>query len=297
MVEESYEFGLGKFQCLVLCDGAHTYEEPAFLLFPHAPREPLVQALHKHNLKLEEWTSWVSPYNCLLINTGSQRVLVDTGAGGTLGPDTGKLLKNLEAQGISPGDINTVLLTHGHPDHIGGNTINGGKIAFPNARFVMSKEEWNFWTSEKAKLSLKKLEISEEIQEIILEIAREKLLPIQSQLDLIDQEKEIVPGIRAVFTPGHTPGHIMPVISSEGKELFYVSDALIHPIHIERPQWYMATDISPEENINTRHNILEIAAKEKALVHAFHFPFPGLGHIAKEKKTWQWQPIKSFSSF
>ena len=125
---------------MAVSDGTHIYTPPTFpppatFLFANAPREHLEQALREHNLKPEQWVEWISPYICVVVNTGEHRVLVDTGADG-LGPNTGKLLENLKAEGIAPEDIDTVILTHGHPDHIGGNTDSEGKPVFCNARYV-----------------------------------------------------------------------------------------------------------------------------------------------------------------
>jgi glyoxylase-like metal-dependent hydrolase (beta-lactamase superfamily II) len=290
MNDDIYHFELGNFHCVAVSDGTHTYTPPTFpppatFLFANAPKERLEPVLREHNLQPEQWLEWTSPYICLAVNTGKHQVLVDTGADG-LAPSTGKLVQNLKAVGIAPEHIDTVILTHGHPDHIGGNTDSEGKLTFPDARYVMWKSEWDFWTSGQAETTL-----DEHVRERQLKFARKNLPPIQGRLELVDRETEIAPGIRALAAPGHTPGQMALAISSRGKQLLCVSDVILHPIHLEQPEWCAGTDFSPQQVVATRRRLLKRAADEKTLVLAFHFPFPGLGHVSQKEDTWQWQPI------
>jgi glyoxylase-like metal-dependent hydrolase (beta-lactamase superfamily II) len=292
MNTEICRFEVGDFQCVAVSDGTHTYSPPTFpppavFLFTNAPRERLEPVIRKHNLYPEQWAEWVSPYICLVINTGEHLVLVDTGAG-DLGPDTGRLLPNIATEGIEPEDIDTVILTHGHPDHIGGNINSEGKLTFPNARYFMWESEWEFWNSEEEVLKL-----DEHIREVLVGYARKNLPPIEGQLHLVNRETEILPGIHSIAAPGHTPGHMALAISSRGEQLLCISDLVLHPIHLEEPEWYAAVDFAPEQVVATRRRILTMAATEKALVLGFHFPFPGLGHVSQKGDTWRWQPIST----
>ena len=288
MDNESFSFHVGTFECIVVSDGTRAYPHPVQTFVSiNAPKELLERVLKEHNIDPKQWEEYVSPYASLVINTGQHMVMVDTGAGG-LEPTTGKLIPNLQAQGIAPEDIDMVILTHGHPDHVGGNLDGEGKPAFPNARYIMWKDEWDFWISEP---NLAELKIDEHVKKLLVMFALENLQPIQDRLELIDRETEIVPGIHAIAAPGHTPGHMAVAITSDSEQLLYISDAVLHQIHMEQPDWYTAVDYAPEQVVATRRRLLDLAATEKVLVHAFHFPFPSLGYVIQEGEGWQWQPI------
>jgi glyoxylase-like metal-dependent hydrolase (beta-lactamase superfamily II) len=293
MSKDTYCFKIGNLECLAISDGTLTYTPPIFpppatALFANAPREQLEQVLLGYDIRLEEWIEWTSTYTCLIVKTSDYIVLVDTGAGNRA-PSTGKLQQNMKTEGLIPEDIDVVIITHAHPDHIGGNTIREGKPAFPNARYVMWKDEWDFWTSERAEREL------DEHMAVPLSIARKKLPSIQGQLELIDRETEIVPGICALAAPGHTPGHMALAISSIDDKLLVLSDTVLHPIHLERPEWHAVFDIDPQQTVSTRRRLLHKAMVERYLVLAFHFPFPGLGYVLQKGEGWQWQPIETTS--
>jgi glyoxylase-like metal-dependent hydrolase (beta-lactamase superfamily II) len=291
MGSERYRFDVGSFECIAISDGTFSYPWPSqniFInFFLNAPEDHLRRVLQDHNLVPEQWEAYVSPYNCLVISKGQDHVLVDTGAG-SLAPTTGRLIPNLEAEGFSPEDIDTVILTHGHPDHIGGNIDREGKQAFPNAKYVMWKEEWDFWTSDP---DLSGLKIDDHGKEVLINVAHNSLQPIRGQLKLIEHEIEIKPGISAVSAPGHTPGHMVVSVVSDNSQLLHISDTVLHHIHLEQPEWCSSVAFDAENVFASRFRILGKAVSGRALVMATHFPFPGLGYVKKKAEAWKWHPI------
>jgi glyoxylase-like metal-dependent hydrolase (beta-lactamase superfamily II) len=287
MNADFYRFNVGDFECIAINDGTFVYEPPlipppADFLFANAPKALLREILNEHGIQPEEWMAFVSPFTCLMVNTGRHKVLVDTGAGG-LTSNTGRLLHNLRTMGIEADDIDTVILTHGHDDHVGGNTDAEGKSAFPRARYVMWKEEWTFWTSEQPEAIYGNEDFT---------FTRKNLFAIKDRLDLIDRETEVVSGVWTIPAPGHTPGHMVVPVSSNGKQLLCISDAFLHPLHIEHPEWHAAHEVAHGQITKTRCFLLDKATKERALMLAFHFPFPGLGHVVRSGERWQWQPVE-----
>ncbi len=294
MYNEVYHFHLGDFTCIAVSDGNHTYAPPAFpppaiFLFANASKTNVEEVLNQHGIQPESWQEWTSPYICLLVNTGKNLILVDTGAG-NLSPDTGRLIQNLNTAGISPYDIDTVILTHGHPDHLGGNIDIEGHLIFQNARHVIWKDEWRFWMSEQAERAYEG-----EMKEVLVSTARKNLHPLQGQIDFIEYESEIVPGITAISAPGHTPGHIALLISSQQENLLCLSDTVLHPLHLEHPEWCAVVDLNAKDVIATRRRLLKMATADNTKTIVFHFPFPGLGYISPKEKTWQWNPLKTIA--
>jgi glyoxylase-like metal-dependent hydrolase (beta-lactamase superfamily II) len=220
-------------------------------LFIRASSEQIDLAFKKHSLIWrEEWSTWVSPYNCLLVDTGEHRVLIDTGADG-YGPDTGKLPHNLLSNGVSLDSIDRVVLTHAHPDHIGGCTDDLGRSVYSRAHYTMLKDEWDFWRSGRAEK-----EINEIDRESLLQIEFKNLPAIRNQLQLIEGEQDIVPGVRTIPAPGHTPGHMAVLITSGEHKLLYLSDALFHPLQVGHPEWSGLADLDSGQTIASRRYLL-----------------------------------------
>lgn len=277
----SYRFRIGSIACTVLSDGYSSY--PASWIFPDVDPDRLARSLDRHRLPHD---SVLSPYTCLLIETGRHVVLIDTG-GGSASQSTGAILARLDIEGIRPSDVDTVVLTHAHPDHIGGALDSRGRPVFAAARHLIALEEWEFWMHGRSNLDA--MRAPEEYKHFIRTAARRSLHALRHHLETVDGETEIVPGVRTVPAPGHSPGHLAILVASDGELLLNLGDAAMHPLHLEEPEWETGLDLAGGAAVQTRRALAARAASEKMRVMAFHFPFPSVGRLEpRAGHGWNW---------
>ena len=221
--------------------------------------------------------------NCIYIEAGDRKMLVDNGCGEAFQASTaGWLVKNMEAEGIKCGDIDTIIFDHGHLDHVCGTCDLKGKPVFPNARYIIAKKEWDYIVSPPG---------SNEIQNNFYAPARKYLVPLKDRFNMVKDNYEVLPGIKMVPAPGHTPGNAMVDITSKGKRLLCIGDIIHSRSEFTEPEHCAAFDVAPEEAIPTRTRILSKAAKEGTFIFATHFAFPGLGYIREKKGILSWEAI------
>jgi glyoxylase-like metal-dependent hydrolase (beta-lactamase superfamily II) len=223
---------------------------------------------------------------CLLLKIDKHTLLIDTGCGAGIDTHAGWLTQNLQRIGVNCSKIDFVIHSHGHGDHVNGNTDSENKPAFPNARYIMHKKEWEFWIAMLSD-SKQNNRVSASIQK--------NLLSIRDRFDLIEDVTEIIPGIRPILAPGHTPGSVVISASKSTKQIVCVGDVIHQPEEFSHPDLWVHLDYSPEQAIRTRNQMLSQADEYKSLVFACHFPFPGLGYVGVEADNFVWRPIEKLS--
>jgi len=274
---EYYRFQLGSHDCVALYDGYHDHKLQNMVT--NVARSEVEVALQAHGLPTQFVTT---PYTSLYVNTGKNRVLVDLGGGDVL-DTTGNLLQNMHKAEIAPESIDSIFITHAHPDHVGGLLDAKGEPVFTQAIYFICKTEWDFWFSEDA---------DDHPGGWMPEFAREKLTPIKDKTVLLEREGEILPEVSVLFSPGHTPGHMVVSFSSQSEQLLFTGDVALHPIHLEHPDWHPIFDMFPEAAAASKYRIFDLASETGCWVMGQQFPsFPSLGHVIKKKIGWEWQPI------
>lgn len=268
-----YRFRLGAFECTVVSDGMIGLAPPHPTFGGNVASAAEVEAALRGAFLATD--SLPTDLNCLVVNTGSQLILLDAGVGPAplFGPGTGRIVQALLAAGIHPGEIDLVAFTHAHPDHAFGIADERGESVFPNARYAVSATDFDFWTAE-ANLAL-----PEPVRSFV-QGTRNAFLPRRDRFAMLAPNAELAPGIRALPTPGHTPGHMAFHLESGGQRLLVMGDiANHHVLALARPDWPFAFDADPAAASATRRRVLEMAAGERLQVLGYHFPWPGIGHV------------------
>jgi glyoxylase-like metal-dependent hydrolase (beta-lactamase superfamily II) len=265
-----YRLALGEFEVTALNDGY--IDVPAEKVLQQ-PADKTLKALSRAFLSSPVETS----VNAFLVNTGARLVLFDTGTGGSFGPTAGRLLANLQAAGYRPEQVDDIFITHMHGDHMGGLARDGART-FPNATVHVDKREADHYLGQAAPDKAA--------------IALFKPYADAGKLKTFDTSAEIVPGVKSLETPGHTPGHSSYVVESQGQRMIVLGD-LIHvaAVQLDDPSVTVQFDADPKAAAAQRRKVFEQAAKEGDLVAAEHLQFPGIGHLQSNGRAWRYVPV------
>lgn len=226
------------------------------------------------------------PYTPFLIVAGGRRILVDTGLGEFGGPTTGKLLQQLRAAGFQPTDIDTVLISHFHGDHINGIRNKSGELVFANAKVMVPAAEYAFWMDD-ARMAAAPAGMKGAFDNVRRTFGG---MPAD-RLQRFEADAEILPGIRSVAAYGHTPGHTLFELSSGSQRFFYVADLTNVPALFARnPDWAVTFDMDAEQARATRRAVFQRITAGNAMMGGFHYPFPGFGRMVAAGNGYAFQP-------
>jgi glyoxylase-like metal-dependent hydrolase (beta-lactamase superfamily II) len=287
-----YRYKVGDYEVTVVTDGANTFPLPDKFVV-NASKDEVSAQLAKEHLDPANLTV---PFTPIVVNTGAKLVLIDTGfgapAGAKPGASTGQMTANLKAAGIEPRDIDLVIISHFHPDHVNGLLDADNKLAFANSEVVVPSVEWKFWMDD-GEMS----RASGERMQGLFKNNRRVFDALGRKVGQYDWDKEVIPGLIAVGTPGHTPGHTSYVLSSGNGKVFIQSDVTNVPfLFVSHPGWHAGYDQDGNLAETTRRKTYDMVVAEKLMVQGFHYPFPGLGHLEKSGDGYRlipapWNPV------
>jgi glyoxylase-like metal-dependent hydrolase (beta-lactamase superfamily II) len=271
-----HTFKHGAFEVTVVSDGHLTL--PVSMLAPTAPQAERAALLQAAGQTAEQYDS---PTNITLVRTASDLILVDMGSGDRFMPSAGKLWDNLKAASIDKAKITKVIFTHGHPDHLWGTVDELDDLVLPDATFYVGAPEWDFWLGDNATRGLP------EERAGFVTGARRNYAAIKSKVETYKAGDDIVTGLRAIFTPGHTQGH-MSLELAGSESLIVGGDVLTHPlISFAHPEWKPTADHVPDVAVETRKRLLDRMATDRAKLIGFHLPYPGVGTVERKDSAYR----------
>lgn len=281
-----YRYKIGDFEVTAVSDGVARFPLPDNFI-TNAKKEEVNAALEAAFLPKDQLANQFTP---TVVNTGSKLVAIDTGNGvGAFEKSKGaqgQYHSNLAAAGIDTKSVDTVIISHFHPDHISGLRNADNSLAFPNAEVMVPATEWAFWMDDA------RMNSAPDAMKGLFQLIRQTFGPIADKVTKYEAGKELAPGITAVATPGHTPGHTSFAVASGNGRLLIQSDVSIMPyLFVRNPGWHVRFDMDPKQAEETRRKIYDMAAAEKMLISGYHWPFPAAGHVEKDNNGYRVHPM------
>src|SRR3954447_21691365 len=275
-----HRFVLGDAEVTVVSDGPLPLGDPSGT-FVGVPKEEVKKMLTDNFLSPD---NVVLEQNSPIVNMGDKLVLFDTGMGTSkaFGPTTGRQQKSMAEAGIKPEDIDAVVCSHAHIDHIGGIVGADDKPLFPNAQVYIAQSDFDFWTDEG--------KLGSPLKDFVVH-ARKNLLPVKDRLLFFSDGQEFLPGVQAIAAPGHTVGHTIFMVASAGKSFAFLGDLTHHAVLLlEKPRMEFSYDTDPKQAAESRVKLLTMLAANKTAVMSYHFAWPGYGHVAKAGEGFHYYP-------
>jgi glyoxylase-like metal-dependent hydrolase (beta-lactamase superfamily II) len=274
---------LGDMEIVALNDGV--VRRPLAAEFVrNAPMAEVQEVLKSQNLP----TDYIDiPFTAFLVVAGNRRILLDTGFADNGGPTTGRLMANLNAAGFKAEDIDTVVISHYHGDHINGIRNKAGQLVFPKAKIWVPSTEHAFWMDDA------RMNAMPENQRGGFQAARRVFAGLSGeQLAQFEPGNEVAPGIKSVAAYGHTPGHTLFVVESKGEKFCYVADTTNVPqLFARNPDWAVQFDMNADAARQTRRKTFEMIVADKMMAGGYHFPFPAFGRIDKLGNGYDFMPV------
>jgi glyoxylase-like metal-dependent hydrolase (beta-lactamase superfamily II) len=280
-----YRYKVGDYELTQIADGARTFPMPDNFVVNTTKDEALAAAEAAYMPK----GMVTIPFNPMIVNTGSKLVAIDTGNG--LGAfeaskgAVGQMNANMRAAGIDPAAVDIVLISHFHGDHIGGLRTPDGKLTFPNAEIKVPAPEWAFWMNDENQAKANGFNKAQ------FGTPKKVFDGLADKVTKYEWDKEVAPGITAIGTPGHTPGHTSFVIASGSAKFLVQSDVTNIPsLFLRNPDWHVLFDNDPQLAQATRHKFFDMAAADKLAIAGYHYSFPSVGHVEKDGARYRLVP-------
>jgi glyoxylase-like metal-dependent hydrolase (beta-lactamase superfamily II) len=277
-----YRFKVGAHTVTVVNDGFGTRPNPTQGFVRNAEAADVEAALKAGFLPTDQLRI---PYTVTFLQAGDKLIAFDTGTGGQLGATAGRMAANMQAAGLDPAKVNQVIFTHFHADHISGLTTADDKPVFTNAEIIVPKPEWDFWTDEG------NASRAPDAQKPAFAAVKRRFDPYKARIRQISGDGEVVPGITALSTHGHTPGHTSYLISEGSDQALVLGDITNRPeLNLAHPNWHLVFDMDAEAAEKTRREVMDRVETDRIRCIGYHFPFPANGYVAKDGDGYRFIP-------